>query len=57
MKIKLVKLPDESSEFDNSKVIITGEINTLDEALELYEDFLRACGFSLMGDLITKSDE
>lgn len=49
MKIVLIKYPGSNNDYREIK--IEDEIHTLDEALDLYENFLKACGFVPTGML------
>lgn len=54
MKLKLIKERDPENKFDNTDVEFSADIITLDDAAEVFEDFLKACGFSLKHvDIIT----
>lgn len=49
---KLVKTPNLHNPYDHVSVeVSSSSAESLGDLLELYEDFLKACGFSLQGHL------
>lgn len=51
------KNPDLDNRFDNFKVSISAEINTLDELLEVFEQFIKAAGYAPKGRLEFVSED
>lgn len=58
-KYKFIKYPDpENKEFDRATIEVTTEATTLTEILEDFENFLRACTFSVEeGSLIIDKED
>lgn len=57
MRIVLIKKPDVSNENDTCYIQMKQEVTTLEQALEMFEDFLKGCGFCFDGSLeIYKED-
>jgi hypothetical protein len=57
MSYKFVKTRDPENHFDNSDVLIRTDSHDLLELLEEFENFLKACGFSLEGHLDIVQDD
>lgn len=55
MKVTIIKTPAEDNKFDKSSIEMScPDVIGLSEALELYADFLRACGFNIKGELVVE---
>lgn len=53
MKLILKKEPDQPDDYDSTSVTMeTVCLTNLDQALELLNEFLRACGFHYSGHLV-----
>lgn len=56
-KFTFVKHVDPNNEFDNTKIEFTVEEQSLSEIIEVFEDFLRGCGFIIQGKLDVIEEE
>lgn len=59
MSYKFIKTKSEDNQFDKTNVTIELPHNevSLDDMFELFEDFLKACGFNLKGRVDIIEDE
>lgn len=51
MSYKFIKTRDEDNRYDNTDVVISFDACTLDEMLEVFTEFLFACGYRPKGTL------
>lgn len=54
---KFVKLKDKNNEYDNIKIKMSVETDTLSDLLEAFSDFLKASGFNFKGEVIIYDEE
>jgi len=54
---KFIKLKDPVNHFDKSDVMIKLETEDLDDLLETFAEFLKACGYTVDGELIIEESE
>lgn len=51
-KYKFIKYQDPQNPYDTTKVVLSSDTVCIDTLLGDIEDFLRACGFTVKGDLV-----